>query len=65
MFCKKEKWQQRAKLSGMWTCEKLYLDDEISWQAPGRKDWAIFREIVDGKKDQGNEVDLVYAYLCH
>ena len=30
--------------------KNFYLSNETSWQAPGRKNCAIFREIVDGKK---------------
>ena len=30
--------------------KNFYYGNQISWQAPGKKDRAIFREIVDGKK---------------
>ena len=29
--------------------KEFYLNNEISWQAPGRKDRAILREVVIGK----------------
>lgn len=34
--------------------QDFYLKDGISWQAPGRKDRVILREVINGKKRKEN-----------